>query len=105
MARIVRFAASLSAAMKERFERLATFAARRPVITLSVVVVLALAGGILALSLKPDTSTSTFVSSSSESYKATQDFARNFGGDTVVILIREPLNDLVETKDLGTLSQ
>jgi hydrophobe/amphiphile efflux-3 (HAE3) family protein len=91
--------------MQQRFERLVMSAARRPVLTLSFLVALALGGGLLALSLEPDTSTSTFVSSSSESYKATQDFARNFGGDTVVILIREPLTDLVETKDLGTLSR
>jgi hydrophobe/amphiphile efflux-3 (HAE3) family protein len=91
--------------MKERFERLTTFAARRPALAVSIVVALAVGGGLLALSLKPDTSTRTFVSSSSASYKATQDFARHFGGDTVVILIREPLTDLVETKDLGTLSQ
>jgi predicted RND superfamily exporter protein len=91
--------------MTERFERLATFAARRPLLTLGVVIVVALGGGLLALGLQPSTGTSTFVSSSSESYQATQDFARHFGGDTVIVLIREPLTDLVETADLGTLSQ
>jgi hypothetical protein len=87
------------------FERLVRGAARRPVLTVSIVVALALAGGVLALGLQPDTSTATFVGKSSSSYRATQDFARHFGGDTVVILIREPLTDLVETKDLGTLSE
>jgi hypothetical protein len=91
--------------MKERFERLAGFAAKRPVVTIAMVLVLAVGGGLLALSLRPSTGTSTFVSSSSESYEATEDFARHFGGDTVVVLIREPVTDVVETSDLGTLSE
>ncbi len=40
--------------MKERFEGLAGAAARRPLLTLGVVLVLALAGGILALGMQPD---------------------------------------------------
>jgi hydrophobe/amphiphile efflux-3 (HAE3) family protein len=91
--------------MKERLERLAAFAARRPVVTIGAVLVLAIGGGLLALGLQPSTGTSTFVSSSSESYQATQDFARHFGGDTVIVLIQEPLPKLVETSDLGTLSE
>jgi uncharacterized protein len=45
------------------------------------------------------------VSSSSASFQASLDDERHFGGDPVVILIREPLTDLVETKDLGTVSE
>jgi hydrophobe/amphiphile efflux-3 (HAE3) family protein len=91
--------------MKERLDRLAGLAARRPVATIAVVLVLAVGGGLLALGLQPSTGTSTFVSTSSSSYKATADFAHHFGGDTVIVLIREPLTDLVETADLGTLSE
>jgi len=91
--------------MKERLDRLAAFAARRPLATIGVVLVLAIGGGLLALGLQPSTGPSTFVSSSSQSYQATQDFARHFGGDTVIVLIREPLPDLVETADLGTLTE
>jgi hydrophobe/amphiphile efflux-3 (HAE3) family protein len=79
-------------------------AAARPVLALAVVVVLALAGGALALRLQPSTGINTFVSSSSSSYRATQDWHRRFGDDSIVILVREPLTDLVETKDLATLS-
>jgi hydrophobe/amphiphile efflux-3 (HAE3) family protein len=91
--------------MKERFESLAVKAARRPWVTLAVVGALAIGGGLLALGLQPSAATNTFVSSSSPSYRATTDFSRHFGGDTVVVLIREPLTDLVETADLGRLSQ
>ena len=86
-------------------ERLVRAAAGRPAVTLGLVLALALAGGALALRLAPNTATDTFVGRSSPSFRASLDDERHFGGDPVVILIREPLTDLVETKDLGTVSQ
>jgi hydrophobe/amphiphile efflux-3 (HAE3) family protein len=91
--------------MRERFERLASAAARRPMLTLGIVLALALAGGLLALGLEPNAGSDTFVSSSSASFQATENDHQHFGGDAVVVLIREPLTDLVETKDLATVSQ
>jgi len=91
--------------VRERFERLARAAAARPVLTLAVVLVAALAGGLLALGLQPNAGSDTFVSRSSESFRASDDFHRHFGDDAVVILIRESLPNLVETKDLATLTQ
>src|SRR5258708_2060069 len=91
--------------MREGFERLASADAKRPVLTLGIVLALAIAGGVLALGLEPDAGTGTFVSSSSASFKATESDHQHFGGDAVVILIKEPLTDLVETKDLATLTQ
>ncbi len=89
---------------RERFERVARGAATRPLLALGIVLVLAVGGGLLALRLKPSTGIDTFVSGSSQSYKATIDDERHFGSDSVVILIREPLDKLVLSKDLGTLS-
>jgi hydrophobe/amphiphile efflux-3 (HAE3) family protein len=91
--------------MVRTFERLVRAAAARPAVTLGIVLALALAGGVLALRLQPDTGSDTFVNSSSAGFQASLDDQRHFGGDPVVILIREPLTDLVETKDLGTVSQ
>jgi hydrophobe/amphiphile efflux-3 (HAE3) family protein len=91
--------------IRERLERLAGAAARRPLLTLSIVVVLAVAGGLLSLGLSTDTGDSAFVSSSSSSYRATLSDQQHFGGDPVVVLIRERLTDLVETRDLGTVSE
>ena len=88
--------------MRERFERVAGTAARRPILALGIVLALALGGGVLALRLKPSTGINTFVSGSS--YQATVDDQHHFGSDPVVILIREPLQQLVLSKDLGTLS-
>jgi uncharacterized protein len=87
------------------FERLCGAAASRPILTVGIVLALALGGGLLALGLRPSAGIDTFVSSSSASYKATVDDERHFGDDAVVILIRESLPNLVETKDLGTLTQ
>lgn len=86
-------------------EQFVQVVARRPAVTIGIVLALALAGGALALRLTPNTSTDTFVNRSSPSYQASLDDERHFGGDPVVILIREPLTDLVETKDLGIVSQ
>src|ERR1700756_759254 len=91
--------------MKERFEGIASAAARRPLLTLGVIAVLALGGALLALRLQPDAGTDTFVSNSTASAQATADDHQHFGGDAVVILVREPLTDLVETKDLAIVSQ
>ena len=91
--------------MVRTLERLARAAAGRPAVALGVVLALALAGGALALGLQPDTGSDTFVSRSSPSFQASLDDQRHFGGDPVVILIREPLTDLVETKDLGKVAE
>src|SRR5437660_5867920 len=97
---------SLSGAMRVRtLERLVRAAAGRPAVTLGLVLALALGGGALALRLQPNTGSDTFVSRSSASFQATLDDQRHFGGDPVVILIREPLTDLVESKDLGIVSE
>jgi hypothetical protein len=91
--------------MREWLQRVSEAAARRPVLVLGVIAVLALGGGLGALGLRPSASIDTFVSASSPSYRATADDERHFGDDAVIILIREPLTDLVETKDLGTLTE
>ncbi|HEY2438733.1 MAG TPA: MMPL family transporter, partial [Solirubrobacteraceae bacterium] len=89
----------------KRFERLSGAAARRPVLTVGIVLALAVAGGLLALGLRPSAGIDTFVRASSPSYRATADDERHFGDQAVVILIHESLPNLVETKDLGTLTQ
>ena len=91
--------------MKAKFEGLVSAAARRPWLTLTIVLVLALAGTVLALGMPTDAGPDTFVSGSTPSAKATADDHQHFGGDAVVILVREPLTYLVETKDLAISSQ
>src|SRR3954452_11109748 len=91
--------------LRDSLERLVGAAVRRPLLTLAIVGAAALAGGLLALGLSPDTNDSTFVNSSSPSFQATAQDQHHFGGDPVVVLIRERLTDLVQTNDLGVESQ
>ena len=91
--------------MAKMLGRLAGAAASKPAVTLGIVLALALGGGALALRLTPNTNSDTFVSRSSPTFQASLDDNKHFGSDPVVILIREPLTDLVETKDLATVSQ
>jgi uncharacterized protein len=86
-------------------ERLARAAARRPLLTVGIVLGLALGGGLLALGLKPSAGTDTFVSRSSASSRATAADQRHFGGDAISILIREPLTDLVKAEQLTALTE
>ncbi len=91
--------------VKQRLEWVARSAAGRPAISISIVLALAVAGGLLALGLRPSAGTDTFVSSSSPSFQATAQDHRQFGSDAVIILIKgEPLSDLVESKDLATVT-
>jgi len=91
--------------MNQRLEGLISAAARRPVLTLTIVFTLAIGGALLALGMPTDAGTDMFVSGSTASARATADDHQHFGGDAVVIMIREPLTDLVETKDLAIASQ
>jgi uncharacterized protein len=91
--------------MRKTTTRLARAAAGRPVLTLGIVLALAIGGGALALRLKPNAGSDTFVSRSSSSFQATDEDHRRFGGDAVVILVRESLPNLVETNDLAILTQ
>ena len=85
--------------------RLTGAAARVPLVTVAVVAALSLAGGLLALSLKPSVADNTLVSSSSAGYQATEADDREFGGDAVIVLVRTPVSDLVESDDLVTISR
>jgi predicted RND superfamily exporter protein len=80
-------------------------AAVRPRRTVAIVAVLALVGGLLALGLRPSTGIGTLVSPGSADSRATAVDAHRFGGDAVVVLVREPLADLLETSDLDTVSR
>jgi hydrophobe/amphiphile efflux-3 (HAE3) family protein len=89
--------------LSRALERVARFVARRPLPVLAVVAVLAVGGAVLGLSLEPSAGTSTLVSRSSDTYKATADYHRRFGDDAVIVLVREDLAHLVLTSDIERL--
>jgi uncharacterized protein len=83
---------------------LAGGAARRPRLVLAVAVVLGLAGAGLSLRLRPTAATSTFVSSSSSDYRATQSFYRSFGEEPIAVLVKGNLQELVLSSDVDRLA-
>src|SRR4051812_33920379 len=84
-------------------ERVVRASARRPVRVLVVCAVLAALGAGLALTLEPSAATDTLVGRSSSSYQATERYRERFGEQSVVVLVRGDLPNLVLTKNLSTL--
>jgi uncharacterized protein len=70
---------------------------------LAIAVVLALGAAALALRLHPTAATSTFVSSSSSQYRATQDFYKSFGEEPIAVLVKGDLQQLVLSADIDRL--
>src|SRR5690349_1917235 len=84
-------------------ERIVRAATRRPLVTVAVVALLALGGGLAALRLEPDAGTDTLVSKGSDPAKATNELHRRFGDDAVIVMVRGPLTKVVLTQDLERL--
>src|SRR5919201_2481703 len=85
------------------FARLVRFVARRPIAVLVAVGLLAVLAAVYALRLQPSASTDTLVNRSSSSFKATEQFKRQFGDDAVVVLVKGNLQRTLLTADLDTL--
>jgi uncharacterized protein len=65
--------------------------------------VLGVVGAGFALRLSPTAATSTFVSSSSPEYRATQKFYKNFGEEPIEVLVKGNLQQLVLSSDVDRL--
>src|SRR4051795_2249920 len=92
--------------MDSRFARITAAASRRPLLTIALASLLALAGAVAAITgLHSSTSTDTLVDKSSSSYDATKKYRDLFGGDPIVIMAKGDLRHTVETADLGRLLQ
>ncbi|HUB36459.1 MAG TPA: MMPL family transporter [Solirubrobacteraceae bacterium] len=76
---------------------------RRPALTLGAAGALGLAGAVLALGLSPSAATSTFVSSSSPQYRATQRFYESFGEEPVAVVVKGNLEQMLLSSDIDRL--
>ena len=72
-------------------------------LVLVLATVLGLAGAAFALRLSPSAATSTFVSSSSPEYRATQKFYKSFGEEPIEVLVKGNLQQLVLSDDIDRL--
>jgi hydrophobe/amphiphile efflux-3 (HAE3) family protein len=88
---------------RDFFGRVARIVSDRPVATIAVVVVLALVGVALAFQLQPSASTDSLVGQSSPAAKATKRFHEQFGDESIVVLVKGPLERSVLTSDLARL--
>jgi uncharacterized protein len=82
------------------FGRIVRLVGRRPLPVLAVTLLLALAGGALALRLDPSAATDTLVGRSSDSFKETERYRQDFGDEAVVVLVKGELTKTVLTTDL-----
>jgi uncharacterized protein len=89
----------------EIFERIVRAVARRPLVPLAGIALLAVAGTLLALRLEPSAGTDTLVSQDSETFEQTEAFKRDFGDDAVVVLVMGDLQRTLLTDDLQRLIQ
>ena len=89
----------------EVFERIVRAVARRPLVPLVAVAVVAIAGALFALRLEPSSGTDSLVSKGSKTFEQTERFKRDFGDDAVVVLVKGDLQQTLLTSDLQKLIQ
>ncbi len=87
------------------FERIVGAVARRPLVPLVAVAVIAVAGALLALRLEPSTGTDSLVSQGSDTFEQTERFKQDFGDDAIVVLVEGDLQRTMLTSDLQKLIQ
>jgi uncharacterized protein len=85
---------------REFFGRVARAVTRRPLVTIAVVAAFALAGVVLALQLEPSASTDSLVGRGSAAAKATDRFHKQFGDESIVVLVKGRLERTVLSSDL-----
>src|SRR6266513_5673228 len=88
---------------RDLFGRVGRFVTARPVATVAVVGALALIGAALALRLEPSASTDTLVGRDTAAFKATERFRKQFGDESVIVLVKGNLQRTVLTSDLSRL--
>jgi uncharacterized protein len=89
----------------EVFERIVRAVARRPLVPLVAVAVVAIAAALFALRLEPSSGTGSLVSQGSKTFEQTELFKQDFGDDAVVVLVKGDLQQTLLTTDLQKLIQ
>lgn len=94
--------------LNESFRKIATGSARlvlrRPLVVILAVGLLAVAATLFALRIDADTGVESITGNSSDSYVATQKWAKQFGGDPIVILVKGDLPRMVLGPDLAIIA-
>ncbi|MEA2373990.1 MAG: hypothetical protein QOD53_453, partial [Thermoleophilaceae bacterium] len=88
---------------REWFDRVGRLVTARPLATVAVVGALAVVALALALRLEPSASTDTLVGRDSKTFKATDRYRKQFGDESVLVLVQGKLQNTVLTSDLSPL--
>lgn len=84
-------------------ERAARVSLKKPPIVIAIAGLLAVGAALLALSLTPDTGVESITGTKSETYKSTQVWAKNFGGDPIVVVAKGKVAEMALGSDLGVM--
>lgn len=85
-------------------ERAANFALWRPPVVIAVAGALAVGAALLALQLTPDTGVTSITGSGSQTHKATETWAQNFGGDPVIVVAEGSVAKMMLGPDLAVMT-
>lgn len=84
-------------------ERAARISLKKPPIVIAIAGLLAVGAALLALNLTPDTGVESITGTKSETYKSTQVWAKNFGGDPIVVVAKGKVAEMALGSDLGVM--
>ena len=84
-------------------ERAARFSLKKPALVIAIAGLLAVGAALLALNLTPDTGVESITGTNSETYKSTQVWADNFGGDPIVVVAKGKVAEMALGSDLGVM--
>jgi uncharacterized protein len=87
--------------IERALRRLLQAVTRRPLLVLGLTAVLALGGAAGALRLETSAATDTLVNRGSQSFKDTERFKQDFGGEAILVLVHGELTRTVLTADLN----
>lgn len=84
-------------------ERAARISLKKPPLIIALCTLLAIGGALLALKLTPDTGVESITGTGSDTYKATQVWAENFGGDPIIVVAKGSVAKMMLGPDIGVL--
>lgn len=93
--------------LPDQFRRIAEASARlslkKPPVVIALALIVTVVGALGALKLEPDTGIDSITGTKSDTYKATQTWGKNFGGDPIFVVAKGSLPKMVLGSDLGVL--
>ncbi|MFT4048736.1 MAG: MMPL family transporter [Solirubrobacterales bacterium] len=84
-------------------EGAARFSLKKPPLVIAAVGLLALIAAVLAIGLKADTGIESITGKRSDTYKASQVWAKNFGGDPIIVVAKGSVAKMMLSTDVASM--